>query len=353
MSTLVLNGKEFSLPKKFKKIGELPDKIYNSLTDGDFKYKIDSNVKYDSLDSFIQYLINGTIPEVTISNFSDLNQLAQEFDQTEISSIIKDKIAKWKEYENKLGQLDLLDASINQLFQQFGDNINTSLNAKIVQIQADLDKSINSLDDKITDIKDKADKNENDIKALKNNENENQQNDKNSDTTSIKNESDDQYSSKFTEYDQKFAVFEQSLKNLQNENNNQKEIIDEQKKQIQQLESIIVQKMEQIKELELYRLNKRQESLLKFLDIPYTFNKRLGRHTEIYQLPEEEFKDYEISQKFLRQFPDLVSDMDSKLSLLINACSKVFQPNTQDAASRTQAKVRERFNQIKDRLTTQ
>lgn len=59
MSKLILNSKEYSLPLRFRKMGEISDEIFVSLTGDKHQYVVQSKVSEEVFDQFYLYLKEG------------------------------------------------------------------------------------------------------------------------------------------------------------------------------------------------------------------------------------------------------------------------------------------------------
>lgn len=132
MLILIFNSEQITVPIRFKKMGELPQEMIESMMKGDYKYEIQSKVSKEVFQIFYDYLVDGTEPELHIDNIFELGLLAQEFKLEEIIKSIKIKKAKLREYENFL-ENQTSSQSI-QIFQQL-DNTIRNLNNKIENLE--------------------------------------------------------------------------------------------------------------------------------------------------------------------------------------------------------------------------
>lgn len=89
---LFLKNEEIYIPLFFKRIGEVSENIFMELIHKKF-YKVESNVKKSSLESFIEYWLTGELPEIKLDNYWDFHLLSEEF------GMMKDHLSK-PEYEH-------------------------------------------------------------------------------------------------------------------------------------------------------------------------------------------------------------------------------------------------------------
>lgn len=118
-SKLLFNLKEKEIPRRFSRIGELPDSIF-TLTSNPYQYEIQSVVSDEVILSFIDYLVYGRDFEIHVENVIEFFLLSQEFGTlSDCKRIIKDKFVFLDELEQKLcskqEDIQLLKAQIVQL----------------------------------------------------------------------------------------------------------------------------------------------------------------------------------------------------------------------------------------------
>lgn len=76
---LILNSKIFRIPTNFRFCNDINPNIYNILK-MKHKYTVKSKINYEIFQSFINYLVNGEIPNISIENFSEYTKISEEFD---------------------------------------------------------------------------------------------------------------------------------------------------------------------------------------------------------------------------------------------------------------------------------
>lgn len=154
---LILNSKEYELPERFKKVLDIPESLYNKLKENNKKYTIQSNVSEEVFQTFLRYLIEGTLSEIHIDSFVQLNELAREFGIEELKTAIEKKKQKWIECEKILENLqsptgttsiELINQQIQEIratneqnFQQFQHNFQITFQ-KIFNRISEIEKSI-------------------------------------------------------------------------------------------------------------------------------------------------------------------------------------------------------------------
>lgn len=93
----ILKSGTFSVPSIFKHLVNIPTKISKSLVfDNQHQYKVESDVSEEVFQSFLNYLINDTLPDIQINNFNEFLQLNQEFQL--LDDIIEEKKKQFGEY---------------------------------------------------------------------------------------------------------------------------------------------------------------------------------------------------------------------------------------------------------------
>ena len=83
---LILHTKKFIIPSNFRTLEDVDQSIYYSLITN-HQYEVKSNVNESILESFIDNWINQSIPKINLGNFSQYEELSQEFDR--MNDIIK------------------------------------------------------------------------------------------------------------------------------------------------------------------------------------------------------------------------------------------------------------------------
>ena len=148
MCKLLLKSEEFTLPLKFEKIGELSYPVFESLTGNEKKYEIKSNVSKEAILLIVDYLKSGDKPEVHINNIFELNQLAQELGLEKITILIKEKLNKWRQFENNL-ENQTFEKELKQKDKDIHDlQIHIE---KLYQMLNDQSNEINSLKNQLQD----------------------------------------------------------------------------------------------------------------------------------------------------------------------------------------------------------
>lgn len=82
-STFRLNNKLFQIPSQFKRMGDIPNSIYQILKQGE-PYDVSSKVSEELFQQFVDYLDKKIDIEIHIDNYIELSQLASEFTQEEL-----------------------------------------------------------------------------------------------------------------------------------------------------------------------------------------------------------------------------------------------------------------------------
>lgn len=119
----LLNYKSFSVPARNKNLIDFPQEIFDALVfNEEHKYEIKSKVSEEVLQSFINYLINGEIPKITITNFFEYSELSQEFNQ--LKEVIQ---AKQAEFGENLSFFEGLQSQNQQTRTFYEDQISQHL----------------------------------------------------------------------------------------------------------------------------------------------------------------------------------------------------------------------------------
>ena len=94
---LILRSKEFQIPSNVKYLRKIPDDIRNSLFfNPNNQYYVQSNVSEEVFQSFVDYWINNTLPDIRKDNISEYLQISQEFNL--LKELIDSKMELWGEY---------------------------------------------------------------------------------------------------------------------------------------------------------------------------------------------------------------------------------------------------------------
>lgn len=99
--TLILNGKSFSIPSNFHLINDVNPDIFQTLKNKK-QYKVQSNISEEVLTSFISNWVKNEPFNITHDNFSEYEQLSNEFDRMkEIITLFKNRALITTEYSLK------------------------------------------------------------------------------------------------------------------------------------------------------------------------------------------------------------------------------------------------------------
>ena len=101
-SYLIFDSKQYEIPDQFKKSLEISREIYCSLMRNECKYEVQSKVSEEVFQIFHQYVVDGTTPEIHVDNIYELNQLAREFQISELLELIENMKKRWQEFEKYL-----------------------------------------------------------------------------------------------------------------------------------------------------------------------------------------------------------------------------------------------------------
>ena len=80
INKLILKSKEFIIPSDFQSLTDINQDIYAILKKS-HQYSVKSKVNEKTFESFINNWVNKTLPEITLDNISEYEQLSREFDR--------------------------------------------------------------------------------------------------------------------------------------------------------------------------------------------------------------------------------------------------------------------------------
>lgn len=130
---LISNKKAFKIPTKFGQLRDVPNDIYNTLIFSKNQYEIKSKVKDEVLEFFVQYMVREEVPIIDIDNFSQYEELSNEFNL--MKDLIQQKkneidelILKKKEEEFKVKQSQILIDDQYKLLKQIINSNNEKTN---------------------------------------------------------------------------------------------------------------------------------------------------------------------------------------------------------------------------------
>lgn len=133
---LIVRTKQYEIPFKFKKILDIKNDIYlQLLVDPNHKYSVNSSVSEDNFMLFIDYLVHGKKPIITISNYFDFFQLGQEFELTKLNEIIQSTKNSWDKCELNLYLLNdpkikdkrMIEQTVSQNLDEYVNNYGSQL----------------------------------------------------------------------------------------------------------------------------------------------------------------------------------------------------------------------------------
>ena len=123
--SLILNGKPYVIAN-LRSLNKLKDDLYNTLV-LNHQYQVKSIVSEDVFQSFVDYLVNDTIPDIQKDNFHEYVLLNDEFEI--LSQIITDKE---EELCNEINYVDILLNYPNQDDSYYEERISKNfLNMKM------------------------------------------------------------------------------------------------------------------------------------------------------------------------------------------------------------------------------